>query len=75
MSHPLNPALEAAVKQVYGSQSSPVEPILTTKRLRNGFVNDVTNLVPGVTEDEILQHLVRIRKRGSDRNGLPRKGR
>jgi len=74
MSVPLDPAIEAAVKEVYRLQSSAVEPILTTRRLRSEFVDKVMALVPGSTEDEVLQLLVRIRKRGSDKNGLPRKG-
>ena len=66
-------ALESAIREVYDAQQSAVEPILTTKSRRNSFVEAVQQLVPGVTEDAVLQHLVRLRKRGVANGGLPRK--
>lgn len=66
-------SIESAILSVYECQDSAVEPILTTVALRSKFVRDVQDLVPDASEDDVLCHLVRLRKRGQDKGGLPRK--
>ncbi|QDT13611.1 hypothetical protein [Planctomycetes bacterium K23_9] len=68
-----SPAIEQAIRQIYVDHPAAVEPILTSRVLREDFVRSVQHLVAGATEDEVLQHLVRLRKRGADKGGLPRK--
>lgn len=65
--------LENAIVRVYGETPVAVEPILTTAIHRNEFVTKVRLSCPYASEDEILQHLVRLRKRGEAKGGLPRK--
>lgn len=67
-------SLEKAVRMAYAKSPEAVEPILTTESLRSGFFADVLSLCPGQTDDAVLQHLVRLRKRGEKKGGLPRKG-
>lgn len=65
--------LQNAIVRVYREIPVAVEPILTTETLREEFVTKVRLICPGASEDEILQHLVRLRKRGEANGGLPRK--
>ncbi|MGB7346070.1 MAG: hypothetical protein WBD20_17765 [Pirellulaceae bacterium] len=71
---PSDQSIDDAIRVVYEQHSSAVEPILTTRDLRDSFVSSVQLLVDA-SEDEVLQHLVRLRKRGESKGGLPRKGR
>ncbi len=64
-----------AIRLVYSQFPDAVEPILTTSELRKEFVFQVQLLCPSATEDAVLQHLVRLRKRGEEKGGLPRKAR
>lgn len=66
-------SLEEAIRIAYAKSPVAVEPILTTKSLRSGFIADVLSLCPDKTEDAVLQHLVRLRKRGEKKGGLPKK--
>lgn len=66
-------SLEEAIRIAYAKSTDAVEPILTTESLRSGFIADVLSLCPDQTEDAVLQHLVRLRKRGEKKGGLPRK--
>lgn len=66
-------SLEDAIRIAYAKLPEAVEPILTTGALRSEFVAQVTKLFPDETEDSVLQHLVRLRKRGEEKGGLPRK--
>ena len=66
-------SLEEAIRIAYASFPEAVEPILTTQALRFQFLTRVSDLCPNITEDAILQCLVRLRKRGENNGGLPRK--
>ena len=66
-------SLEEAIRTAYQNSPEAVEPILTTEALRSKFVAQVQMQCPNETEDEVLQHLVRLRKRGEENGGLPRK--
>lgn len=66
-------SLENAILQAYQGVPEAVEPILTTAKLRDDFITRVRAVLPVADEDEILQHLVRMRKRGEAKGGLPRK--
>ena len=66
-------SLEEAIRIAYAKLPEAVEPILTTGALRSDFVAQVAMLCPNETEDSVLQELVRLRKRGAEKGGLPRK--
>lgn len=66
-------SLEVVIRIAYEKSPVAVEPILTTESLRLGFVTEVQSLCPDQTEDAVLQGLVRLRKRGEKKGGLPRK--
>ena len=73
MELPMSVSLEEAIRIAYQNSPEAVEPILTTKVLRSKFVGQVLELCPNETEDSVLQHLVRLRKRGEEKGGLLRK--
>ncbi len=71
----MNISLDDAVRQVYGEFEEAVEPILSVSVLRGDYVGRVQHLCPEASEEEVLMHLLRLRKRGQDKGGLPRKSR
>jgi hypothetical protein len=75
MSEAFPETLISAIRRAYESQDYAVEPILTSANRRETFVATVRALAPGATEDEVLEHLVALRKRGAENGGLPRKKR
>ncbi len=66
-------SLEEAIQNVCAKSREAVEPILTPQILRTEFVAQVLLLFPSESEDSVLQHLVRLRKRGEKQGGLPKK--
>ena len=66
-------SLEEAIRITYAKSPNAVEPILTTESLRSEFIAGVQILCPDASDDAVLQHLVRLRKRGQKKGGLPRK--
>lgn len=66
-------SLEQAIRIAYEKFICAVDSILTTGGLRSQFVAQVLQLCPNETEDSVLQGLVRMRKRGEEKGGLPRR--
>ncbi|MDV6029426.1 MAG: hypothetical protein F9B45_04830 [Phycisphaera sp. RhM] len=71
----VSPQLDTAVRAAYDSQPHAADRIAFDPDIRTLFLEKVIALCPDATERETLQHLERLRKRGSENGGLPKKGR
>lgn len=69
------PDLDQAVRTAYERTPQSVDQILVDAAVRASFVFHVCQLVAEVSESDVLAHLIRLRKRGAVRGGLPRKQR
>lgn len=67
--------LDAAVRTAYDEQPYAADRIFVDPDIRDPFLKAVSLLCPEAREREVLEHLERLRKRGSDKGGLPRKQR
>lgn len=67
--------LDAAVRRAYDDQRHAADRIFVDREIRDDFLSRVVSLYPEAGETESLEHLERLRKRGSQNGGLPRKSR
>ncbi len=67
--------LDAAVRTAYSEILQTADQILVGSAVRGVFLFRVAQLVPDASETDVLAHLVRLRKRGQAKGGLPRKQR
>ena len=71
----VTPQLDSAVRSAYDAQPHAADRIFVVRDHRDAFLDRVRKLCPGANETEVLEHLERLRKRGADKGGLPRKSR
>lgn len=66
-------ALDTAVRSAYDAQAHAADRIFVVRDHRESFLLLVRKLHADADETEVLEHLERLRKKGSKNGGLPRK--